>query len=293
MLRSMTGFGQSIRAAESHTFTVDMKSVNHRHLDIMFRLPREWQQAEDVLRRLIQSRLHRGRIEVTVSAERSENRPRQAVIDWALAEAYRDAGKALANRLHLRSSELTLKDFLELPDVIRFQETADAVQGLEQLIQCAEEALDRLVAMREAEGRFLAEDVRAKCSSLAQIVDRMERIAPAVVEQYRSRLHTKLEQLGDAAGTIDPARLAMEVAILAERSAIDEELTRLRSHTEQFVSLFERNEPTGRKLDFLLQEMNREANTIGAKANHLELSNLVVDAKAEIERLREQAQNIE
>jgi uncharacterized protein (TIGR00255 family) len=195
MLRSMTGYGQSIRATELYSFTVDMKSVNHRHLDIVFRMPREFQHAEDRLRRLIQKRLHRGRIDVFVTAERISGRPRKAVIDWTLAEAYRDAGRQLTERLQLPDARaLSVKDFLTFPDVVRFEEETDPEQGTEELIACAEEALGRLIAMREAEGRYLAEDIGRKSAGIAQIVVRMEQLAPVVVEEYRTRLQSKLEQ---------------------------------------------------------------------------------------------------
>jgi uncharacterized protein (TIGR00255 family) len=290
----MTGYGQSIRASDAFIFTVDIKSVNHRHLEIVFRMPREWQHTEDRLRRLIQNRLHRGRIDVFVSAERNADRPRKAIIDWALAEAYRDAGRQLSDRFQLTDAHaLSVKDFLTFPDVVRFVEDAGPEEGLEELYACAEEALDLLIAAREAEGRFLADDIGRRCATIGCLVARMEQLAPTVAEDYRSRLQYKLEQWVEPAGVVDPGRIAMEAAIFAERAGIDEELTRLRSHAEQFSSLIAGDAPAGRKLDFLLQEMNREANTIGAKANHLGLSNLVVELKSEIEKLREQAQNIE
>jgi uncharacterized protein (TIGR00255 family) len=290
----MTGYGHDSRSVGSLSFAVDMKSVNHRYLEVMIRLPREWSLMEEPLRRLVQSRLKRGRVDVAVSVERSVEAARLASIDWPLAQAYVDAAKQLAERFGFPPDQrLTVSELLMVPGVFAEREDTLPEEAGECLLATAEAALDRLSLMRETEGRYVSEDARRKLSGIELLLERMQETAPMVVLEHRGKLQERIEQLLGGSVPVDPDRLAAEVAYFAERTGIDEELTRLRSHTAQFASLFSSTEPTGRKLDFLLQEMNREANTIGSKANHTGLSAMAVDLKAELEKLREQVQNFE
>ncbi len=248
---------------------------------------------EDRLRRLVLSRVKRGRVDVVAAVERASNAPRQADVDWALASAYVDAARRLAERFGLADGRPTARELLAAPGVWRVAEDAPPDDAEERLLECVEGALEQLVAMREAEGEYLAQDAAGKLANVVAMVDRMRSLAPAVASEYRERLRERIAGLLAGAAPVDEQRLAAEVAYFAERSAIDEELTRLASHAAQFSELLASGEPVGRKLDFLLQEMNREANTIGSKANDAGLAAIVIDLKAELEKLREQSQNIE
>lgn len=294
MLRSMTGYGHDSRACGPLSFTVDMKSVNHRYLEIVFRLPREWSSAEDRLRRVIQRRLRRGRVEVNVTAERAPNAGIETAIDWDLAERYVSAARQLSERFGIAAERsLSVFELLQVPGLVAERESELPEDAEDRLAECVESALNQLSAMREQEGRFLARDAKEKLTGIAALIVRMRELSPAVVAEYREALRGRIEQLLERSVPVDEGRLAEEIAYFAERSSIDEELTRLESHTDHFETLLQSGEPVGRKLDFLLQEMNREANTIGSKANHAALSAMAVELKSELEKLREQVQNIE
>ena len=295
MIRSMTGFGRADRSAYGYKLHVDLKSVNHRYCEISVRIPREWAVLEDTVRRVVQKTVKRGRLDAYVVIERETDAPVTVEVNWTLVEAYRQAAVQLQSKLGFTDS-LSLRDMLQLPDVIAFREAdADTANLLEQpLEECVAEAVANLVAMREAEGVHLARDFAERLNLLERLHEQIRSAAPLVVEEYRSRLLQRLNELvRDQAIAPDDPRIAMEVALLAERSNIEEELTRLSSHFAQFRKLLKSDEPVGRKLDFLIQEMNREANTIGSKANSAEIASRVVDMKAELEKVREQAQNVE
>lgn len=293
MVRSMTGFGQSVRTAPGYRLQADLKSVNHRYSEVMVRMPREWIYLEDAVKKLILSEIKRGRVDVFIAMERQGQSGKTIEPDWQLAEAYAEAARQIKERYGFADG-LTLKDFLQIPDVIQVREgeTADKEQVEQELFACVKEAVSNLAAMREAEGAHLREDLDKRLAVLRKHHEYMVRTAPLVVEEYRTKLHARIQEL---LGTVpvDESRLAMEVAVFADRSSIEEELTRLDSHFSQFGRLLQSEEPAGRKLDFLIQEMNREVNTIGSKANRAELANTVVELKAELEKIREQVQNIE
>jgi len=290
----MTGYGQAVRQGGNLRIQVDMKSVNHRFGEISIRLPREWLAFEDRLRRMIAGRIRRGRVEVYVQAERMGDVPAEAAIDWALAGAYRRAAEELKERFSL-AGDLTVSDLLAVPGVVAAGGTLDAgEETASALAEAVGEALDQLCRMREAEGASLEADLRKRLAVLGGLAEEAARQAPLAVVQMRAKLTQRMrELLADAGGRLDESRLAMETALMAERSNIDEELTRIRSHLDQFADMLESADPIGRKLDFLIQELNREINTIGSKSAQTELSVLVVEMKAELEKMREQVQNIE
>jgi uncharacterized protein (TIGR00255 family) len=295
MIRSMTGFGQSGRSACGYRLQVELKSVNHRYLDIVVRMSREWLSLEDGVRREIQHVLNRGRVDAFITIERETSGAKTVEIDWTLADAYAEAANRLKERYGLADS-LALRDMLSLPDVVAVREAeTDAEQVGEALLACVREACAMVVRMREAEGAHLARDIAMRLDRLEKIRQEAAELAPQVVEEYRTRLHRRISELLGEAVAISPddPRLAMETALMADRCDIGEELTRLASHIDQCRKLLASDEPVGRKLDFLIQEMNREANTIGSKSNHIGLTERVVEWKAELEKLREQAQNIE
>ncbi|MCY9513690.1 YicC/YloC family endoribonuclease [Paenibacillus apiarius] len=294
MVYSMTGYGQSAREIGGYKISIEVKSVNHRYCEIMLRMPREWTSHEDRLRRIVQQHVKRGRIDVFINKEREGEAKTLVEINDQTLEAYMQASQLLRDKYGV-SGELSVDDWLRLPDIITIREETSWSE--EELTSCLEsgltEAMDGLCRMRAMEGSHLNRDLAERLGRLQSLHAEMMEWAPVVVTEYRAKLKQRIEQLLDANSSFDDHKFGMEVALFAERSNIDEELTRLKSHFGQFGQLLHSGEPIGRKLDFLIQEMNRETNTIGSKANHLELVNRVVDMKAELEKIREQAANIE
>jgi len=298
MIRSMTGFGQSGRQISGFDIQVEMKSVNHRHGECAIRIPKEWMHMEEALKKTLQQSVKRGRVDVFITLSQvPETEAESGVafeVNWSLLQNYWDAAERIRQTLGL-SDRLSLRDLLAIPDLMIYRpRNSDTLQAVEaELSQCFREALGQLLTMRETEGRHLRDDLRKRIDLVQRIHGEMAGIAPEVVREHASKLRLRIEELLEDAAAFNEDRIAMEIALLADRSNIDEELTRFASHCKQFEALLSSDEPVGRKMDFLLQEMNRETNTIGAKANHLQLSNLVVGMKAELEKIREQVQNIE
>jgi uncharacterized protein (TIGR00255 family) len=293
MIRSMTGFGQAGRTVSEYKIQVDIKSVNHRYQETMIRMPREWLHLEDILKKLIQSKVNRGRLDVYINIERNVASAVQAEINWPLAEGYQQAADQLRNHLNLEHG-LTAKDMLLFPDVVTFRDvqSESGEQIEEELKNCVNEALQQLLHMRETEGRHLYADITGRLQVLENNRQEVLQKVPQINEEYCTKLRVRIQELLSDA-PFDENRFTMEVAVMAERANIDEELTRLLSHFKQCEQLLESEVPSGRKLDFLIQEMNREVNTIGSKSNHSDLVNRVVSMKAELEKIREQVQNVE
>ncbi|ULL17416.1 YicC family protein [Paenibacillus sp. H1-7] len=293
MVRSMTGFGQASRSIAGYTVQIDVKSVNHRYCEVQVRMPREWLKYEDLLKRAVQQEIKRGRIDVFVTVEKQTDAAGSMEIDWPLADAYRQAAEQLKVRFGLEGS-LTVQDFLRIPELITMQETAAIPdEEAEQVWKaCINDALKQLIRMRESEGGHLAADTTQRVETMASLLEQARILCPQSVQEYALKLRSRIQELIQQP-VIDEVRLATEVAIFADRANVDEELTRLQSHFQQCRQLLQSAEPIGRKFDFLVQEMNREVNTIGSKANHAGLTALVVEMKAELEKMREQIQNIE
>ncbi|MFL1674147.1 YicC family protein [Paenibacillus dendritiformis] len=294
MVYSMTGYGQSVRSVGGYKITIEVKSVNHRYCEIMLRMPREWTSCEEPLRRLVQQSIKRGRVDVFINREREGEAKTAVAINEQTVKAYMEAGRLLRDQYGV-SGEMTVNDWLRLPDVFTIQEEQPLSEEelLRELESGLAEAMDGLCQMRVMEGNHLAQDMKERLNRLESLHADISARAPLVVAEYRAKLQQRIEQLLDAESSLDEYKFGMEVALFADRSNIDEELTRLQSHFNQFRQLLDSTEPIGRKLDFLIQEMNREVNTIGSKANHLEIINHVVDMKAELEKIREQAANME
>ncbi|GAW30118.1 YicC/YloC family endoribonuclease [Carboxydocella thermautotrophica] len=292
LVKSMTGYGRGEGLGAGKKFTVEMKSVNHRFCEVVVRYPRGWAAIEDKVRSLVQSGVARGRIDVFINIEDTGEEAKGVKVDKGLALAYYNAMRELAGLLG-QPLEFDWTQIARWPDVITLdQEEADLEQFWPYLAQAVNIALTNLVRMREQEGAKLVQDLEGKFSDCEHITNRIKERAHLVVEEYRQRLQQRVQQLlGEV--PVDEARLAMEIALLAERAAIDEELVRLFSHYQEARLCLKAREPVGRKLDFLVQEMNREANTIGSKAGDLTISKLVVELKTEIEKIREQVQNLE
>jgi len=292
MLRSMTGFGASDLATAAGRYTVEARSLNHRFLEIMVRLPRELAPLEDRIRALVQGRVLRGRVEVAIMRENYGKRLRTVRIDLDLAKAFASALNELKQALELPGSP-DLAMLSALPDLIRIEEQKEDLEAAWTAIaEAVEVALSRLVAMREREGARLTSDLGQRVRRLAERADEIERRAPLVVQEHAARLTRRIEEL-IGMPPVDEGRLAAEVAIFADRSDIAEETTRLRSHLAQMQQMLIGDGPAGRTLEFLVQELGREANTIGSKANDVEISRAVIAVKGDLESLREQIQNLE
>jgi uncharacterized protein (TIGR00255 family) len=294
MLSSMTGFGSGTRGAEKATVTVEVRTVNHRSLDIHIRVPREFGAVEIPLQQVVRDRLRRGRVDVSVTVEAAD-RPKFGV-SLETAREYLGAAKLLQESLGL-ADNVSLRTLLSLPGVVEARNgesgALSADRSLVQMLtEAAVEAVDSVVRMRRQEGEALAREMALHLDGLAQSVAQVRELVPGTVEAYRQRLEDRLKQLLGGA-VVDPQRIAQEVAVMAEKSDISEELARLESHLAQYRSLLSEGKDVGKRLDFLLQEMQRETNTILSKSPHLEITRFGLAMRADVEKLREQVQNLE
>jgi len=288
----MTGFGRAERILNGRSIAVEIRSVNHRYFECAARLPRSCSFMEEKLKTLLQGRIARGKTDVSLTIAQIEAADGEVRANTALAGAYLAALRQIAEAAGVPCSA-TAQELAHFPDVltvVRADVDEDALWADVKTV--AEEALDRFVEMRETEGERLRADVLARLGRIEELTGQVEARSPKTLEAYRARLYQRItEVLGDR--TIDEARVLTECAVFADRIAVDEETVRLRSHTAQYRSILGGGGPVGRKLDFLTQELNREANTIGSKAQDVEVAALVVELKSEIEKIREQIQNLE
>lgn len=292
MLRSMTGFGRERAEFEEREILVEIRSVNHRFYEFSARTPRAYGYLDEKLKSLLGGKINRGKVEVAVYIYNKEGVNADITVNREIAHGYIDALRAAAGEFELED-DLKLSNIMRLPDlftVVKTQENEEQVW--EQVKTTAEAALERFIAMRETEGVKMHEDISARLGFIEQSVKFVEERSPMVTEAYREKLYNKISEIvGDR--NIDDARILTEAAIFSEKTAVDEETVRLKSHITQFRELIESGDPVGRKLDFLVQEMNREVNTTGSKCSDLDITRIVVDMKSEIEKIREQIQNIE
>ena len=290
--RSMTGFGAGEMATPTGKYLVEIRSVNHRFREIVVRLPRDLTPLEDRVRTLVHDRILRGRIEVAIMRENQGKRARTVKTDLDLATAYINALNDLKRAL-LISGPVDLSAVLSFPDLVRIEEEKEDLEASWPAIaESLDLALDRLVAMRGTEGARLASDMQERAARLSRQVDEIEVRVPRVVEDYHARLSRRVAELAGGV-PVDPGRLAAEVALFADRSDVTEEVTRFRSHLAQFQATLAANGAVGRTLEFIVQELGREVNTIGSKANDLEITQRVIAMKSDLESLREQIQNVE
>lgn len=290
MLRSMTGFGCYEYSEDDVTFTIEIKTVNHRYFDLFLRMPRQISAFEDRVRGIISSRIQRGKVDVYITCDDADDDAVEVVPDERLAEAYCRALKSLADNLGIKD-DLSVSTLARFPDILKVEKKENDERMGSILEKAVEEAVSSLIEMREREGERLKASMLLNLQNVKSFLDKVKERAPMVVKEYKQKLEVRIEELTGM--KIDPARLAMEVALFADKCSIDEEIVRLESHIGQMESLLDQGSPVGKKLDFLIQEMNREVNTIGAKASDLEITQCVVELKNEIEKLREQVQNIE
>ncbi|NLM21327.1 MAG: YicC family protein [Peptococcaceae bacterium] len=294
MLNSMTGFGRGEAKGLGYHFSVEMKSVNYRFQETIVKMPRTFLSFEDTIRKIIQEKVKRGRIEVYVNLKETEERKRMVKVDKDLTLKYDISLKELAQSLNT-TYHTNIFRLVNLPEVLSVEEEEIEAKILWPVLENAVQiALAQLLDMRLQEGERLKNDLRQRIVFMQQLVQAIADRAPKVVNEYQERLRERLKDLLDNNNIeIDESRVAMEVALLADKASIDEEVVRLKSHLEEFAQTLSSSEPVGRKLDFLVQEMNREINTVGSKANDLEITKLVVEGKCELEKIREQIQNME
>lgn len=291
MIKSMTGYGKAEYVLERGKITVEMRSVNHRYGEISIKLPRTMIRFENDVRKAVAERLKRGKIDVFIQMEASPDGSPPAV-NIPLARAYYQAFSTLRQELGIEEP-VPLSLVVAQKDVLAVAENDDAAEGmLEGLLATVASAVDTMESMRIREGKELGDDLVRRRGNLSQLMDRVAARAPTVPLEYLDKLTARLSQLGSDKFP-DESRFAQEIAIMADRCDITEELVRFGSHLVQFDAALKSEEPVGRKLDFLLQEMGREVNTIGSKANDGEITSCVVELKAELEKIREQVQNIE
>ena len=292
MVKSMTGYGRAVETVNGREFTVEIRSVNNRYLDCTVKLPRTLSFAEDTVKQAVKASISRGKVDVFVS-QRSEGMPEVTVsLNRDVAEAYIRAMRQMAEEFQIRE-DISVALVSQMSDVFTVDRPqVDEEQLLADLMQVVGHALEGYDAMRSREGEALKADLTGRGNTIRSLVSQVEEGNPQTVADYRTRLYQKLQEVL-ANTAIDESRILTEAAIFADKVAVDEETVRLRSHLEQMDSMLSTGGPIGRKLDFLLQEMNREANTIGSKCTDLRLARVVVDIKAELEKIREQTQNIE
>lgn len=292
MIHSMTGYGRHQAVVNGWDVTVEIKSVNHRYFEYSSRLPRTCGFLDDKLKSYLQQKISRGKVDVYVSLDAVEKADSVVEVNVPLAQAYYDALGELEEELDLRN-DTSVMNIARFPDVLVVRKTETDEQEIWNAVQqIAAVALEKFVAMRELEGVRMREDVLSRRETLLQAVAAVEERSPQTVREHMEKVEARMrELLGTVA--VDEQRLLTEAAIFADKIATAEETVRLRSHLDQLQDLLNSDEPVGRKLDFLVQEINRETNTIGSKASDLQLAQVVVDMKAEIEKIREQIQNIE
>ncbi|HOB19918.1 MAG TPA: YicC family protein [Candidatus Atribacteria bacterium] len=292
MVLSMTGFGRGKAEEANREVSIEIKTVNHRYLDVNLRLPRAMSFLEEIIRKTIQEKLTRGRVEVYASYVNNAPNRITVTLNEALAESYITGLKSLAEKHNLNPS-FDISAIAGIEDIFTITEAEEDSGLLQELTEKAlAEALDTLSQMREKEGSYLAEDIISRADLIDSMVTGIEKRSPLVVEEYRKKLEARIKELLKSTD-LDEIRFNTEVAYFAERSNITEEIIRLKSHLNQLKQTMEKGGVVGRKLDFIVQEMNREINTIGSKSNDIEITGMVVDIKSEIEKIREQIQNIE
>ena len=291
MIKSMTGFGRAKYENEGRTYTVEIKSVNHKYSDINIKLPRFLNYMEDKIRKTISKAISRGKIDVFISFENYSNKGTNIKINRELAKQYLKELKELADETGI-DFKLNVVDVSKFPEILKIEDDDNEEIIEEEVLIAVKEALDKFINMRELEGEKLVEDISQRVASIKNKVMDVEKLSENLVQDYISRLETRVNELLKTS-VVDESRIAQEIVIFSDKSSIEEELTRLKSHLEQFLNLLKASSPIGKKMDFLVQEINRETNTIGSKANCLDITNLVVEIKTEVENIREQIQNIE
>lgn len=291
MIKSMTGYGRAKLSKDDREYQIEIKSVNHRYLDISVRIPKQLSYLEETIKKEIAKKVKRGKIDVFVTFENNSLEGKEIKINTELAKAYIDELKKLAEKENILS-DIQVTEISKYPDVLNIQSSQDDEKITEEVLETITIATDNLVQMRETEGNKISEDLLKRLNIINKKVEEIAKLSTGLIEEYVVKLEERIKEILKNQ-EIDKTRLAQEVVIYADKCSIEEEVTRLNSHISQFKNLLNSNDAIGKKLDFIIQEMNRETNTIGSKANNLEITNGVIDIKTEIENIREQVQNIE
>ena len=291
MIRSMTGFGRSKYEIEGREYTVDIRSVNHKYSDISVKMPRTIAYLEDKVRKEILANVSRGKIDVFITMEDFSEKGKQIKLNKELAKAYINELKSLAEETGIRC-DLNVVDITKYPDVLNIKDEENEELIWNELKKCLDDAIANFINMREVEGNKMKLDIVERIKGISTKVLEISEFSSGLIDEYILKLNTRIKELLNT-DIVDENRLAQEIVIYSDKCSIEEELTRLNSHISQFLDLIEKDSPIGKKFDFIIQEMNREINTIGSKANSLDITNRVIEIKTEIENVREQIQNIE
>ncbi len=293
MLMSMTGFGRGESSDDTYNFTVEVKSLNHRYNDIIIKMPKHINYMEENINKMIRKRVRRGRVEVYIDLKYINDNNVNVNVDIPLATAYKEALENMRDNLNI-DEDININHIIKMPEVVKTERKKDDENKIWSCLKEAlDEALNNLINMRCKEGEQIFNDITKKTMNIKNMIEEIEKRAPIVVEEYREKLEKRVGELLKNQYELDENKLANEVVFFADKSSIDEEVVRLYSHVDQLFGCLNSNESVGRKLDFLIQEMNREINTIGSKSSDIAISRLVVDFKSELEKIREQIQNVE
>ena len=291
MIKSMTGFGRSNLQENLREYQVEIKSVNHKYIDINVRMPRNISFLEDDIRKIISSKIKRGKIDVFITFDNYSDEGKSIKINKEIAKIYIENLKELATEENI-ASNIEVTEITKLPDVLVIKNNEDEEKLKTEINKVVNDAVDKLIEMREIEGEKMAQDALQRLEIINSKVKEISELSTGLIEEYVVKLEARIKELMKT-NEVDQTRLAQEVVIYADKCSVQEEITRLNSHIQQFKDLINSKSAAGKKLDFIIQEMNRETNTIGSKANNLEITNRVIDIKTGLEDIREQIQNIE
>ena len=291
MIKSMTGFGKNNLVINDRNYQVEIRSVNHRYLDINIKMPRQLTYLEEIIKKAISTKVKRGKIDVSISFENNSTEGRNVKINTEIAKMYIEQLRKLAEEENILS-DIQVTEITKLPDVLNINIDQDDDTIKQELLESVSIATDNLIEMKQAEGNKIAEDLIRRINYIEEKILKISELSTGLIEEYVVKLEERIKEILKT-DIIDKSRIAQEVVIYADKTSIEEEITRLKSHIIQFRNLLKEEEPVGKKIDFLIQEMNRETNTIGSKANNLDIVNGVIDIKTELENIREQIQNIE
>lgn len=292
MIKSMTGFGRSTYENEGREYIVEIKSVNNRFTDINIKMPRNLNYLEEKIRKQILSNISRGKVEVSIQLNNNSDLGKKINLNTDIAKKYVEELKKLSEETNIIDN-INIMDVARFPDVLNIRIDEEAEEVIEkELFTALDSAIDSFLDMRQKEGSKIKVDLENRIEVIKQKIEQISSISAGLVDEYVVKLETRIKELLKT-DVVDQTRLAQEVVIYSDKCSVEEEITRLKSHISQFLNLLNENIAIGKKLDFLIQEMNRETNTIGSKANNLEITNFVVDIKTELENVREQIQNIE
>ena len=293
MIKSMTGYGRARKTLNKRDITIEVRSVNNRYLDCTVKMPRMYAFAEDAVKQLVQKSISRGKVDVFVTVDASAADVAKVTVNRELAAQYAAALCELASVCGPTAFKVTPDQLARFPEVLTVTKADEDLETVSaDLCAVLEEALAAFHAMRSVEGEKLAEDIAGRLDAIERYTCQVEERSPQIVAEYRAKLTARMQEVLQSA-TVDPQRILTEAAIYADKVAVDEETVRLRSHVAQLRTMLESDEPMGRKMDFLIQEVNRESNTIGSKCSDVAIAQVVVGLKAEVEKMREQVQNVE